>query len=135
MTAPTLSAMPLFKGLNRRELDHVRSLSTSLSVLPGTTLTLQGQLGQECMLVVEGDVVIERDGVPIAHAGPGDLVGEIALLTGQPSLRTATARAVSPARVLVFNQMEFATLMDDIPTVASRVQSATIHRMDQLARS
>jgi CRP/FNR family cyclic AMP-dependent transcriptional regulator len=128
-----LSEMALFAGCSRKELDRVRSLSTSLNVLPEATLTLQGETGAECMLICEGTIDIVRDGASIAHAGPGEMVGEIALLDTPPAQRTATAQALTAARVLVFNSLEFATMLREMPTVAARVQQTSVHRLvDQL---
>lgn len=129
MSPQALNEMPLFAGCSRKELERVRSLSTFLDVAPGKTLTLQGETGYECLLVCQGAIDIVRDGRPIAQAGPGDLVGEIALLDKRPGLRTATARTVTQAQVLVFNSREFATLLHEMPAVASRVQQTTVHRL------
>jgi CRP/FNR family cyclic AMP-dependent transcriptional regulator len=135
MPAQQLNEMALFAGCTRKDLDRVRSLSTSLNVHPGKVLTLQGEAGYECMLVVDGTIDIVRDGRSIAHAGPGDLVGEIALLDTVPGHRTATAEALTEAQVLVFTSREFATVLREIPLVAERVQRTTVHRLgDQLGQ-
>jgi CRP/FNR family cyclic AMP-dependent transcriptional regulator len=129
MPAQQLNEMALFAGCSSKELERVRSLSTYLQVPAGKTLTLQGETGYECMLVCTGTIDIVRDGASIAHAGIGDLVGEIALLDTRPGLRTATAQALTDAQVLVFSSREFATLLQEMPAVAARVQQTTVHRL------
>ncbi|MCW2622042.1 MAG: putative transcriptional regulator [Frankiales bacterium] len=129
MAPEALNEMALFAGCSRKELERVRSLSTFLDVAPGKTLTLQGEMGYECMLVCQGTIDIVRDGRSIAQAGPGDLVGEIALLDRRAGLRTATAQTLTQAQVLVFNSREFATMLQEMPAVAARVQETTVHRL------
>jgi CRP-like cAMP-binding protein len=132
MPALQLNEMALFEGCSRKQLERVRSLSTALSVDAGEVLTLQGETGYECMLISEGTIDILRGGTSIAHAGPGDLVGEIALLDTRPRQRTATAQALTDAQVLVFNSREFAAMLHEIPVVASRIQQTSVHRLFEL---
>ena len=74
-------------------LDHVQ-------LRTGEVLLRQGDAGDDLYVVLAGRLAIsiERPGAGSAlidEIGPGGLVGEMALLTGQP--RTATARAVEPS--------------------------------------
>ena len=68
-----------------------------------------------------------RDGDLIAGLGPGDFVGEIALVTGE--LRNATVRTRGPARVLVVSAHAFRRLMDDVPSIQTRVLMAVAARV------
>jgi hypothetical protein len=68
-------------------------------VKAGTTLTEQGEEGDELMLVLDGVVRVEVDGERIAEYGPGSLHGERALLEG--GRRTSTLRAVTACTVAV----------------------------------
>ena len=66
---------------------------------PGATLTEQGTSGQDLYLVLDGMLVAEVDGEPVAEIGPGAIIGERALLEG--GLRTATVRATTVCKVAV----------------------------------
>ncbi len=68
-------------------------------VKEGTTLTEQGQPGNELYLLLDGVLRAEVDGEGVAELGPGALLGERALLEG--GIRTSTLRAVTPCRVAV----------------------------------
>lgn len=63
----------------------------------GTLLTEQGKPGKEVFLLLDGVLVMEVDGEPLAELGPGAIVGERAILEG--GSRTATLRAVTKVRV------------------------------------
>jgi hypothetical protein len=66
---------------------------------PGEALVQQGDEGQELFLLLDGVLDVEVDGEIVAQVGPGAILGERALLEG--GTRTATLRAVAPARVAV----------------------------------
>jgi len=65
----------------------------------GALLTEQGQPGGEVFLVLDGVLVTEVDGQPLAELGPGAILGERAVLEG--GTRTSTLRAVTKCRVAV----------------------------------
>jgi hypothetical protein len=64
---------------------------------PGSVLTEQGTVGNEVFLLLDGVIVVEVDGEPLAELGPGAIVGERAVIENRP--RTATLRAVTKVRV------------------------------------
>jgi hypothetical protein len=66
---------------------------------PDALLTEQGQPGGEVFLVLDGVLVTEVDGKPLAEFGPGAILGERAVLEG--GVRTSTLRAVTKCRVAV----------------------------------
>jgi CRP-like cAMP-binding protein len=63
----------------------------------------------------------------VNELGPGDFVGEIALVTGQP--RTATVKTRGPSRILVLTASAFRTLMRDVPSLQDKVLSALAARI------
>ena len=63
------------------------------------TLVEQGQPGDSLFLLLDGVLAVEVDGARLAEVGPGAILGERALLEG--GSRTATLRAVTPAKVAV----------------------------------
>ena len=63
------------------------------------TLVEQGDPGNELYLVLDGVLAAEVDGETVAEVGPGAILGERAIVEG--GSRTATLRAVTPARVVV----------------------------------
>ncbi|HEV3402052.1 MAG TPA: cyclic nucleotide-binding domain-containing protein [Acidimicrobiales bacterium] len=63
------------------------------------TLVEQGDPGDSLFLLLDGVLAVEVDGARLAEVGPGAILGERALLEG--GTRTATLRAVTPAKVAV----------------------------------
>ena len=65
----------------------------------GDTLVEQGEPGDDLFLLLDGVLAVEVDGEKLAEVGPGAILGERAVLEG--GARTATLRAVTPAKVAV----------------------------------
>ena len=106
-----LRRVPLFAGLGDRELSEVERSSDEVDVPAGTTLTRQGGSGHEFFVIIEGRARVERDGRVLATLGPGDFLGEIALLEERPRMATVTVE--EPSRLLVLGHREFHSLLDN----------------------
>ena len=123
MAFADLEKLALFDGISKRDLKAVRSICTPVVVDAGHQLTTIGTHGRECMLIESGTVeVIVADNV-IAQVGPGELIGELALLDGPGTERNATTVATMACELLVFTRAEFDQLMRTYPTVGERIQA------------
>ncbi len=115
-----LRAVPLFGGCSERELQQIAAIADELSFREGIVLTKQGHPGREMFVLLEGTVDVVRDGTLVNRLGPGDFVGEGALMLSKP--RNATITATSPIRALVITQSNFTHLLDEDPDIARSVQ-------------
>ena len=97
----------------------------------GQVLIREGAWAQEFFVVIEGALRIEQDGRHISTLGPGNFVGEIALIDGGP--RTATVIADVPSRLLVLAHREFHTLLEQNPAIQLQVLQALARRVRTLA--
>jgi CRP-like cAMP-binding protein len=95
-------------------------------VKAGKVLTKEGDAGREFMIIASGTASVRRKGRKVTTLGPGDFFGELALLAGVP--RTATVIAESDMVVEALNRAEFATLLDESPSIARKVLSAVAKR-------
>jgi hypothetical protein len=85
---------PLFAPLPLTALDRLAESFVPVSFAPGDVLMRKGEPGDHYVLVAEGEVEASDEGRPLRTCGPGDGVGEIALLHRVP--RTATVTACTP---------------------------------------
>ncbi len=122
-----LQHIPLFAGLDRHHIERLGMLTDEVDVPAGKVLTRQGDSGDDLMVIVSGQVGVERDGTRINQLGPGDFFGEIALIERAP--RTATVVAEAPTRLLVINHRDFHALMEEFPAVAVQVLLTLAHRV------
>lgn len=122
-----LRTIPLFGECSRAELEAAARVSDELRFPEGRVLMRQGARGRELVVIVEGDVAIERDGRQVAARGAGDFLGELALVTGRS--RTATVTATSDVRALVLAGRDFDRLLREVPTIAVKVMKAVAERL------
>lgn len=125
-----LARVSLFAGADRKELGEIAKLTTELQFEEGTVLVQQGDLGREAFIVVEGAAIASIDGAEVAELGPGDCIGEIALLDKGP--RSATVVSRTPMTVLVLDPREFKGLMLQVPAIAIKVATALAERVRDL---
>ena len=114
-----LAQVPLFSDCTRRELGEIAGLGTNVSVGPGATLTTQGRLGHEFMLVISGQARCYIDDVEVGTYGAGDYFGELALIDGKP--RAATIVSDSDMDLMVLHRGEFNELLDRAPSISRRL--------------
>jgi CRP/FNR family transcriptional regulator, cyclic AMP receptor protein len=114
-----LQKVPLFQNLSKRDLDQIARIADEVQTQPGEVLMRQGEPGREFVLIVDGSVRIERDGQVIDHRGPGEFLGELALLDGKG--RTATVIAEKPMTLLVIHWGRFWPLLETIPRVQGKL--------------
>jgi CRP/FNR family transcriptional regulator, cyclic AMP receptor protein len=125
-----LRAIPLFAGLSGQELERIARLVDEVDVPAGKVLMTQGEHGAEMFVVVEGRFTVERNGTVIRECGPGDSLGELALLSEGP--RTATVVAAEPGRLLVAGHREFHSLMEVAPEISAKMMDVLARRVRSL---
>lgn len=125
-----LHSIPLFERLGKPELQRLGQLTDETEAPSGRVLMREGEFGAEMFVIVSGRVAIDRDGERLAELGPGELFGEMAILS--EGRRTATATALEPARLLVVAHREFHALMDEMPSVREAVLACVADRIRQL---
>lgn len=122
-----LGAVPLFAGLSKKELGEVAAIADEIALPAERPLTVEGEAGREFFVIVDGTVVVTRRKRKVNELGPGDWLGEIALVAHVP--RTATVTTTSPVRLLVVNEQAFRGLMQQIPAIAVKVLATVGERL------
>ena len=128
-----LKKVPLFAGCSKSELRELAKTADELDLRQGTVLTREGRPGREFFVLIEGTAEVSKKGKKIAELGPGDWLGEIALITDSP--RTATVTATSPVDVLVVTDRRFRSLVETMPSIAMKVLASVGERLSHDARS
>ncbi len=117
----TLRKVAFFDGLDDHELERVAQLAEEVWAEPGAVLIDQGKPGQECFVIVEGEVGVFRGLEKVATLRAGDMVGENALIAHSP--RNATVTAMTPLQLLSFDTAAFRRLLDEMPKAAEKVDA------------
>ncbi len=116
-----LKAIPLFSHLSQEEAHRLAAFATETSLADGQILMKQGDYSTELIAIEEGTADVLRDGEKIASLGPGDLIGEMGLLTREP--RNADVIATSPMRVIKLTHWEI-----------RRMSADTISRIEEIVK-
>src|SRR5262249_8022752 len=86
-----LAATPLFAVLPVTTLERLASRFLEVHAKAGATIIEQGAPGDLFYLIADGKVDVSHDGRHVKTLGPGDYVGEIALLHDVPRVATCVA--------------------------------------------
>jgi CRP-like cAMP-binding protein len=126
MTTLESSRRPRRVFQSTAELAQALGLGTPTAVRAGCALTTEGTPGRDAFIVVEGIARVMREGRLIAHVGPDEFVGEMALIDHGP--RTASVVAATPMRVLTFDAPSFAALLGD-PRLSRELRRQVVERL------
>jgi thioredoxin reductase (NADPH) len=95
----------IYPTLDPLEIERVRRFGEVRSFAAGEPLWIVGQVAPGLMVILAGEVAVtDRDTFdnhkPIVIHGPGNFLGELALLSGRPALVDATARGAVEAVII-----------------------------------
>jgi CRP/FNR family transcriptional regulator, cyclic AMP receptor protein len=122
-----LKGVPLFARCSKKELAEIAQIADEIDLSDGKQLTKEGGRGREFFVLIEGNADVKRKRRKIGTLGPGDFLGEIALITHTP--RTATVTTTSPVRALVVSEQNFRRLLERSPQVQIKVLEALAERV------
>ena len=126
-SADTLKRVPLFSGLDKKELEQIAASMTERRFSSGDTVTQEGAGGAGFFVVEEGEAEVTVEGQRRGTIGPGDYFGEIALLTG--SDRTATITATSDMRCYGMTPWDFRPLVESNSAIAWKLLTAMAEKL------
>ncbi len=115
-----LRGVPLFAQLAPEDLHRLAASATERFVPVGEALVREGERGDELMVIVSGDVRVERidgPGVRVLRSyQAGDHIGELAVLTERT--RAATVIAEHDVRCLVLSGAGLRAILQERPAAA-----------------
>jgi CRP/FNR family transcriptional regulator, cyclic AMP receptor protein len=122
-----LKRVPLFAGLNDKELDEIASSMRERRFKAGDTVTQEGAGGVGFFIVEEGQADVTVGGETKGTVGPGDYFGEIALINESP--RTATLTASTDMLCYGMTPWDFRPLVEGNSTIAWKLLTAMAEKM------
>ena len=128
-----LHSVEFFAGAPTHVLASVAELASEVELGTGDRLMVEGDDGDCLYVIAAGRVRIEQGGRSIAELGPGEVVGELAVLS--PGARTATAEVIEPGRFLRVGAEVMDELLLDHPDVARSIIEVLVRRLRPAART
>ena len=123
---------PLFSALDDAEASSLRESMVLVKVSKGNTLFKEGDDGNRLYVVLEGKLklgITSNDGREnlLSILGPGEMFGELSLF--DPGSRTATATAVTDARLLSLAHDQVIGWVSEHPKVSLQLLGRLAQRL------
>ena len=131
-----LRDIPIFTDLSTEDLELVASIAREEWYPQNTAISRQGEEGNVMFVIVEGGLHVIRttngsDQV-LAQRGPGDFVGEMAVIESAP--RLATLLTQSDVRVLAIDGETFKGILRERPDVSFAVLRNLSRRLREMTK-
>ncbi len=122
-----LKKVPLFSGLDEKELQAIASSMRERKFRAGDTVTQEGAGGVGFFVVGSGEADVNVGGETKGSVGPGDYFGEIALINESP--RTATLTARTDMICYGMTPWDFRPLVESNSAIAWKLLTAMAEKM------
>ena len=119
---PLLKRVPLFQGLEERELERIADSMKDRTFQAGDQVTTEGQGGIGFFVISDGEAKVTIGGEERRRLGAGDYFGEVALLTDSP--RTATITAETDLHCYGMTSWDFKPLVESHGSIAWKLLQA-----------
>ncbi len=130
-----LREIPIFADLSPEDLKLIAEIAREEWVPQNTVIFQQGDEGNMMFVIVEGHLHVLRsvNGIEqvLAQRGPGDFVGEMAIIESAP--RSATLRAQTDVRILAIAGDTFKGILHERPDVSFAVLRSISRRLREMA--
>jgi CRP/FNR family transcriptional regulator, cyclic AMP receptor protein len=139
-----LAEIRFFADLPESELAAVAGMASEEEITPGQLLAAEGRRGYSLYAIESGTANVVINGETVATIGPGDVVGEMAVLISPPDwseppevaiggLRTASVVATSPMRLIMLFKRDVWALDRQAPVMIQRLRAVLDERRAQNA--
>lgn len=132
-----LSECELFAAVDESAVERIAGRFHTASFDTGEMLCREGDPGDMMFIVTKGMVSVRRDmdwgSRELQQLGPGEVVGEMSLITGDR--RSASVVALSPTTCLHLDRSSFSDLIDSDPHFAQQVAIILTKRLSVLGTS
>ena len=123
----TLFTWPPLRGLGEADREAVAALFYERTLPRGAVLFREGDPGTSLFLIVTGEVRVRSGERVLAYFGPGESIGEMALVTGAP--RSATVEVSLDCRLLVLDGDAFDSLLALEPRLHAELAALLSRRL------
>src|SRR6476469_10845388 len=112
MDSDRLKAIPLFSSLSEKALDTVSVFASETSVSAGKRLVHEGDYSYDLIVIETGTADVIKGEEVVGSLGPGDVFGEMGMLSG--GRRTADVVATSPMRLITLSKWDLKRISNEV---------------------
>jgi CRP-like cAMP-binding protein len=125
-----LKRVPLFQGLDRKQLEMLSRTFTERTFKAGTPMTSEGAGGAGFFVIEDGEAVVSVGGEERRTLGSGDYFGEVALI--DEGSRTATIEAKTDVKAYGLTPWQFRPLVEENASIAWPLLVSMAHRIREI---
>jgi CRP/FNR family transcriptional regulator, cyclic AMP receptor protein len=123
----TIARVPLFAGLEQRELQQIANSFKERQYAAGSVVASEGQSGAGFFVIAQGRAKVTVAGEERASIGPGDYFGEIALI--DEGARSATITAETDMTCYGLTPWEFRPIVESEARIAWKLLQALAQKL------
>jgi len=127
-----LKGMQMFRYLSYKELVRVSNISEMIDVKEGARVFAAGEAGDSMYVVLSGKVRLTKGDTVVAELGRGHHFGEMSLV--DRSVRSLTATAIEPTRLVMITRKEFYDIIKREPATAVKMLWSFVQVLGQRLR-
>lgn len=127
-----LAQVPLLEGLDESELERIAQVAIPRSFPKGARVFHEGDESDACYVIRSGELRVTREhsdgrAIALATLGPGELVGELAMLDG--GVRSASLEALTDVELLALSASDMRGLLERNAEMTAKLVVALTRRL------
>ncbi len=122
-----LEKLNRLEDLSKEDLKTVISKGRQVHLPAQWSLIWEKTPADKAYLIVEGEVSVRKHGEEVARLGPGDVIGEMAIVGHK--LRSASVVSLTPLEVIHFTRESLEELLDEVPAFGNALRGTTSDRL------
>ena len=122
MDLDRIATSAFMAGVPEEQLGAVAAVASEREYAAGETVMSEGDFGHSVLLIEDGTAEVSIDGARVREMGPGEMLGEVAVLAS--GRRTASVVALTPLRVISLFKRDVWALERTAPEAARRLRAA-----------
>jgi CRP-like cAMP-binding protein len=128
---------PLFEKFNLAEIQLLSRFMLTFRAGPGIEIIREGEAGDFMILVIEGRIEVfrqDRSNAPrlIAFVTPGQSLGEMSMIDGEP--RFASCVAAEPSTFAVLSRGNLSRIVQEQPALGAKILMQLVLMLSQRLR-
>jgi CRP-like cAMP-binding protein len=123
-----LAELNRLDGLSDADLQTVIRAGRHVHLPKDWSLIWEKTPADKAYLIVDGEVSVRKSGQEVARLGPGDVIGEMAIVNHK--LRSASVVSLTPLEVIHFTRESLQQLLDEVPAFGTAIRDTTSDRLD-----
>lgn len=120
-------SVSFFDAFTPQQVARISAAGTAVKVPQGWSPIWEKTPADKAYVLLDGTVSVRVDGAEVAQLGPGEIMGEAAIVNH--SLRTASIVALTPLELIHFTDDAVRRLCDEVPGFRDALVSAADARL------